>query len=64
MKQITETGFIRNVREYLANTDADVVVVAKSHVHAGWYEVESDAYSAGFNVYRPYLSECYKFVRK
>jgi hypothetical protein len=63
----------RGLRHYLENTTEDVIVVRTSRAHGGgWDEVQSTAYSAGFNVYRfinkelpsNSFQECYKFVRK
>lgn len=71
----TETGFIRNLRAYLAKTDQDDIVVRTTHVITGqgWHDDEFDANRAGFNIHRfinhDYAdkyeyAECYRLTRR
>lgn len=71
----TETGFIRNLRTYLVNTDQDDIIVRTTHVITGqgWHDDEFDANRAVFNIRRfinpeytaKYeFAECYRLTRR
>ena len=68
-----ENGFVKDLRTYLQNTEADEIIIRTTHVKGGWHDNEFDANRAGFNITRfinpeyeakHEFSECYRLTRK
>lgn len=66
-------GRIDNLYRFLKQTTEDEIIVRTTHVSGGWHENESDAHSAGFDIYRfrnPEMearhefADCYRLVRR